>query len=104
MCSSTVSDTANRLLKRTNSEGSSSAAEEKPSAVLLFGAVTYRKSAPDFLREKGRFIRGYVLIKSAHGAGKRFSSLRANRRLSFLFAPAAGAAPLPPSADGEFLC
>jgi hypothetical protein len=24
--------------------------------------------------------------------------------LSFLFAPAAGAAPLPPSADGEFLC
>ena len=30
-----------------------------------------------------------------------FSSLRANRRLSFLFAPAAGAATLPPSADGE---
>ena len=36
MCSSTVSDTANRLLKRTNSEGSSSAAEKKSSAVLLF--------------------------------------------------------------------
>ena len=47
LCSSTVSDTANRLLKRTNSEGSSSAAEKKSSAVLLFEAVTYRQSAPN---------------------------------------------------------
>ena len=30
-----------------------------------------------------------------------FSSLRANRRCPFLFAPAAGAATFPPSADGE---
>ena len=47
MCSSNLSDTANRLLKRTNSEGSSSVAEKKSSAVPLFEAVTYRKSAPD---------------------------------------------------------
>ena len=36
MCSRTVSDTANRLLKRTDSEGSSSVAEKKSSAVPLF--------------------------------------------------------------------
>ena len=36
MCSSTVSDPANRLLKRTDSEGSSSVAEKKSSAVPLF--------------------------------------------------------------------
>ena len=36
MCSRTVSDPANRLLKRTDSEGSSSVAEKKSSAVLLF--------------------------------------------------------------------
>ena len=32
---------------------------------------------------------------------KKGRHLRANRRLSFLFAPAAGAATFPPSADGE---
>ena len=36
LCSSTVSDTASRLLKRTDSEGSSSVAEKKSSAVPLF--------------------------------------------------------------------
>ena len=36
LCSSNVSDTANRLLKRMNSEGSSSVAEKKSSAVPLF--------------------------------------------------------------------
>ena len=36
LCSSTVSDTANRLLKKTDSEGSSSVAEKKSSAVPLF--------------------------------------------------------------------
>ena len=36
MCSSNVSDTANRLLKRTDSEGSSSVAEKKSSVVPLF--------------------------------------------------------------------
>ena len=36
LCSSTVADTANRLLKRTDSEGSSSVAEEKSSAVPFF--------------------------------------------------------------------
>ena len=40
-------------------------------------------------------------MQSAHGAGTMFSSLRANRRCPFLFAPAAGAAMSPPSADGE---
>ena len=53
MCSRTISDTANRLLKRTDSEGSSSVAEKKSSAVLLFGAVTCRQSAPDYPRERG---------------------------------------------------
>ena len=36
LCSSTVSDTANRLLKRMDSEGSPSVAEKKSSAVPLF--------------------------------------------------------------------
>ena len=36
LCRSTVSDPANRLLKRTDSEGSSSVAEKKSSAVPLF--------------------------------------------------------------------
>ena len=36
LCSSNISDTANRLLKRTDSEGSSSVAEKKSSAVPLF--------------------------------------------------------------------
>ncbi len=36
LCSNTVSDTANRLLKRTDSEGSSSVAEKKSSVVPLF--------------------------------------------------------------------
>ena len=36
LCSSNVSDPANRLLKRTDSEGSSSVAEEKSSAVPPF--------------------------------------------------------------------
>ena len=36
MCSRTVSDPANRLLKRTDSEGSSSVAEKRSSAVPLF--------------------------------------------------------------------
>ena len=49
LCSSNVSDTANRLLKRTDSEGSSSVAEKKSSAVPLFAAVTYRQSAPGYL-------------------------------------------------------
>ena len=46
---STVSDTANRLLKRMDSEGSPSVAEGKSSAVPLFAAVTCRQSAPDYL-------------------------------------------------------
>ena len=36
LCSSTISDTANRLLKRTDSEGSSSVAGKKSSVVPLF--------------------------------------------------------------------
>ena len=53
LCSSTLSDTANRLLMRTDSEGSSSAAEKKSSAVPFFAAVTCRQSAPDYPRERG---------------------------------------------------
>ena len=46
MCSSTVSDTANRLLKRTDSEGSPSVAEEKSSVVPLFEAVAALRFSP----------------------------------------------------------
>ena len=49
LCSRMVSDTANRLLKRTDSEGNSSVAEKKSSAVPLFEAVTCRQSAPGYL-------------------------------------------------------
>ena len=55
LCSRTVSDTANRLLKRTDSEGSSSVAEKKSSAVLLFEAVAGLWSAPDYPRERQEF-------------------------------------------------
>ena len=44
LCSRTVSDPANRLRKTR---------EKKSSAVLLFGAVTCRQSAPDPPRERG---------------------------------------------------
>ena len=59
MCSSNVSDPANRLLKRTDSEGSSSVAEEKSSAVPFFrsghmSAICARPS-----KGKGRFTRGW---------------------------------------------
>ena len=84
LCSSTVSDTANRLLKRTDSEGSSSVAEKKSSVVPLFrsGRRSLICANP---RNKGRWSpKRIVLILSAHGAGTRFSGLRANLRcLSF---------------------
>ena len=62
MCSSNVSDTANRLLKRMDSEGSPSVAEEKSSAVPLFrsghmSAICARPS-----KGKGRYTRGWALI------------------------------------------
>ena len=49
LCSRTVSDPANRLLKRTDSEGSPSVAEEKSSVVPLFGAVAALWSASGYL-------------------------------------------------------
>ena len=49
LCSRMVSDTANRLLKRTDSEGSSSVAEKKSSAVLLLEAVAGLRSASNYL-------------------------------------------------------
>ena len=56
MCSRTVSDTANRLLKRTDNEGSPSVVEEKSSAVPLIGAVAGLWSAPSYLiRERQEF-------------------------------------------------
>ena len=84
MCSRTVSDPANRLLKRTDSEGSSSVAEKKSSAVPLFS----KRSPVSGLRQ---------IRKQGKG---RSSKRKENRRLSFLFAhrrgygvvPAAGAA------------
>ena len=79
MCSRTVSDTANRLMKRTDSEGSSSAAEKKSSAVPLFrsghmSAICARPS-----KGKGRFTRGWKpqvsTLLCARAASAQFRSL-----------------------------
>ena len=59
MCSSNVSDTANRLLKRTNSEGSSSVAEEKSSAVPLFRSGHMSAICARLSKGKGKFTRGW---------------------------------------------
>ena len=85
MCSSALSDPANRLLKRTDSEGSSSVAEKKSSAVPLIS----QRSHIGNLRQ---------IRKQGKG---RSSKRKGNRRCPFLFAPAAGAATFPPSAGGE---
>ena len=74
LCSRTVSDTANRLLRETNTR------REKSSAVLLF--------------RSGRMSAICArLIKQGKG---RSSKRKENRRLSFLFAPAVGTASSPP--------
>ena len=75
MCSRTVSDPANRLLKRTDSKGSSSVAEKKSSVVPLFS-------------ERSHVGNLHQIRKQGKG---RSSKRKENRRLSFLFAPAAGA-------------
>ena len=54
MCSSNVSDTANRLLKRTDSEGSSSVAEKKSSAAS-FSCLRSLPSAPK-LSQQGKGV------------------------------------------------
>ena len=76
MCSRTVSDTANRLRKTRR---------KKSSAVLLIS----ERSHVGNLRQ---------IRKQGKG---RSSKRKGNRRCPFLFAPAAGAATFPPSADGE---
>ena len=63
LCSRTVSDTANRLLKRTDSEGSSSVAEKKSSAVPLFrsghmSAICARLSTGKVGVQRGRKTAG----------------------------------------------
>ena len=75
MCSSNVSDPANRLRKTRKSN---------PTAAS-FSCLRSLPSAPKL---------------SQQGKG-RSSKRKENRRLSFLFAPAAGRGTLPPSADGE---
>ena len=76
MCSRTVSDPANRLRKTR---------KKKSSAVPLIS----ERSHVGNLRQ---------IRKQGKG---RSSKRKGNRRCPFLFAPAAGAATLPPSADGE---
>ena len=75
MCSSAVSDTANRLRKT----------RKKKSFVVH--PVSQRSHVGNL----------HQIRKQGKG---RSSKRKENRRLSFLFAPAAGAATLPPSADG----
>ena len=76
LCSSTLSDTANRLRKT----------RKKKSSVV---PPVSQRSHVGNLRQ---------IRKQGKG---RSSKRKENRRLSFLFAPAAGAATLPPSTDGE---
>ena len=76
MCSRMVSDTANRLRKTR---------KKKSSAVPLISERSHIGNLRQIKKQgKGR-------------SPKR----KGNRRCPFLFAPAAGAATLPPSADGE---
>ena len=70
MCSSTLSDTANRLRKTRKSN---------PTAVLLFGAVAGLWSASGYPREKGRFTRGWKTagcLPSCAPARRQRSSVR----------------------------
>ena len=53
LCSSTVADTANRLLKRTDSEGSSFAAEKKSSAVPRISQRSHVGNLRQTLQGKG---------------------------------------------------
>ena len=85
LCSSTVADTANRLLMRTDTEGSPSVAEEKSSAVPHFRSG---RRSPIFA---GLTNKGKVGVQR----GRETAGVP-----SFL-PPAAGAATLPPFADGE---
>ena len=80
LCSRTVSDTANRLLKRTDSEGSSSAAEKKFSAVPLFRSGHMSAICARLSKGKGRFTRGWKpqvsTLLCARAASAQFPSLR----------------------------
>ena len=82
MCSRKVSDTANmRIHERTQCVS----AEEK---ILCRSPVSQRSHIGN--------------LRRANKQGKgRSSKRKENRRLSFLFAPAAGRGTFPPSADGE---
>ena len=90
MCSRTVSDTANRLLKRTDSEGSPSVVEEKSSAVPYFRSGC---RSPIFARlsnkgkvgvQRGRETAGvpsflplpWVWQSPAHSAERNFPQFR----------------------------
>ena len=79
LCSSTVSDTANRLLKRTDSEGSSSAAEKKSSAVPRISQRSHVGNLRQTLKGKGRFTRGWKpqvsTLLCARAASAQFRSL-----------------------------
>ena len=87
LCSSNVSDTANRLLKRTDSEGSSSVAEKKSSAVPLFRS-------------------GHMLVICAGLSSKGKVGVQRGRETAGVpssLPPPAGAATLPRSAERNSL-
>ena len=77
LCSSTVSDTANRLLKRTDSEGSSSVAEKKASVVPLFRSGR-RSLICARLRNKGKV--GVQRGRKTAGCPSSLPPPRARRR------------------------
>ena len=86
LCSRTVSDTANRLLMRTDSEGSSSAAEKKSSAVPLLrsghmSAICAMPSKEMGDSQEGRNLGVYPLVRLPRRQ-EPFASKAKNHRLS----------------------
>ena len=125
LCSRTLSDPANRLLKRTDSEGSSSVAEKRSSAVLLFrsghmsaicarlskgkvGVQRGRKTAgcPSFLpprRVPRRSRRPQTANPLAEVQRKTFRPLGANTLTQFEY-PAQPVQRKEPPRQGEHAC
>ena len=95
LCSSNVSDTANRLLKRTDSEGSSSVAEKKSSAVPPFrsghmSAICARLGSKGKVGvQRGRETAGVPsflpLRRVPHVSALRRAQLPLNRRRKSVF-------------------
>lgn len=67
----------------------------------FFSCLRSLPSAPSYPYKGNGCSKRVALIKSAHGAGKRFSSLRANRRCLPFLSPAVDTANVPTAAAAE---